>query len=232
MTQIGEMSVNVSTDIMLSDICPIDRLVQRAGRLCRFNKNVGELYIVIPQKDGELYPAPYGSFNKKNKQWEPNTYLKKTIDVIENQSYNADDLVTLINKVYSDKREYSIEAKNNAKKLLDLFKYNWLINPAQKVEEDDEETMEWKSRNIEPRDNVYVNKPESCYFSSYYKFQSWSISTSIELPAYLLKKVKDLHLVDLVKMAIGQREEYKWILREGFYDDEIGIKFPSDDNIW
>ena len=39
LTQIGEMSINISADLMISDICPIDRLVQRAGRLCRFNND-------------------------------------------------------------------------------------------------------------------------------------------------------------------------------------------------
>ena len=60
LTQIGEMSVNISADIMLSDLCPIDRLVQRAGRLSRFNKIIGQLYVLIPMKEGSTYPAPYG----------------------------------------------------------------------------------------------------------------------------------------------------------------------------
>ena len=37
LTQIGEISINISTDFMISDICPIDRLMQRVGRLCRFD---------------------------------------------------------------------------------------------------------------------------------------------------------------------------------------------------
>src|SRR5690606_3451871 len=47
LTQIGEMSVNISADIMISEICPIDRLVQRAGRLSRFDRRkTGQLHIV------------------------------------------------------------------------------------------------------------------------------------------------------------------------------------------
>ena len=36
LTQIGELSVNISADYMLSELCPLDRLVQRVGRLARF----------------------------------------------------------------------------------------------------------------------------------------------------------------------------------------------------
>ena len=58
LTQIGEMSINISADIMISELCPIDRLTQRAGRLCRFDKKkVGELYLLVPQKNNFVYPA-------------------------------------------------------------------------------------------------------------------------------------------------------------------------------
>src|SRR5207253_2266752 len=75
LTQIGEISVNISADFMISDLCPLDRLAQRAGRLSRFdNRNgrveraIGELFVVEPyyidKKTNELafYPAPYGSY--------------------------------------------------------------------------------------------------------------------------------------------------------------------------
>lgn len=41
MTQIGEMSVNISSNYMISEMCPADRLVQRIGRLSRFDKTIG-----------------------------------------------------------------------------------------------------------------------------------------------------------------------------------------------
>ena len=33
MTQVGEMSLNVTFGAMVSDLCPVDRLAQRTGRL-------------------------------------------------------------------------------------------------------------------------------------------------------------------------------------------------------
>ena len=43
LTQIGEISINISSELMISEVCPIDRLMQRAGRLCRFDNSVGEI---------------------------------------------------------------------------------------------------------------------------------------------------------------------------------------------
>jgi CRISPR-associated endonuclease/helicase Cas3 len=68
LTQIGEMSINISADLMISELCPIDRLTQRAGRLCRFDKSkIGELYVLIPQKNDLIFPAPYGEYDKRKK---------------------------------------------------------------------------------------------------------------------------------------------------------------------
>lgn len=83
LTQIGEISINISSELMISEICPIDRLMQRAGRLCRFDNSVGEMYALIPYKDNTLYPAPYGSYSQMKSHGFhvklyclPSTYLK------------------------------------------------------------------------------------------------------------------------------------------------------------
>ena len=79
MTQIGEMSVNISAPLMLSDLCPWDRLAQRIGRLVRFGFcNTGICYVVAPIKDETLYPAPYGEFEKGKKRWKAYDSLTNT----------------------------------------------------------------------------------------------------------------------------------------------------------
>ena len=229
MTQIGEMSVNVSADVMLSDLCPIDRLVQRAGRLCRFNKNIGELYVVVPEKEGMLYPAPYGMFDVKSKMWLPNTYLLKTLELLSKKQYTSESLVNLINDVYSDEKTYSAIADHNAKELLLMFRCNWLINPAQGSKEDDDKVMNWRSRCIEEKGTVYISQPELNNFYSYFRFQSWSSATSLEVPIYQLKKMKSKGMVYELGITISNQESVIHVLKDGFYDQEIGIKFPSDE---
>src|SRR5690606_18691842 len=108
LTQIGEMSINISADIMITELCPIDRLVQRAGRLCRFDKEkTGELYVVIPQKEGKHYPAPYGKYIPKQ-GWEAFPSLLKTQEIIDCKKYSAGEFVVLVNEVYPSFDSFSI----------------------------------------------------------------------------------------------------------------------------
>ncbi|MBW7941196.1 MAG: CRISPR-associated helicase Cas3', partial [Candidatus Kuenenia stuttgartiensis] len=116
MTQIGEMSVNISSNYMISEMCPADRLVQRIGRLSRFDKTIGQLDILIPHKNEEIYPAPYGQYIMKQ-GWQMNEALEKSIKLLECKQYNAFDFVELINRVYERIHEFSNITKLNADKL-------------------------------------------------------------------------------------------------------------------
>lgn len=100
LTQIGEMSINISTELMISELCPIDRLTQRVGRLCRFDKTkIGDLHILIPEKDGKIYPAPYGEYDRKNKTWIPAKAFLETEKILKCEPYNAEKLVNLLNLI-------------------------------------------------------------------------------------------------------------------------------------
>jgi len=232
LTQIGEMSINISADIMISEFCPIDRLTQRAGRLCRFDKTkIGELHVLIPQKNDLIYPAPYGEYNHKAKAWVPCEALLKTSDILDETSYSAEKLVSLLNHVYAVQESFSPKAINNAKNLKEYFSWNWLINPKQITATDDTDTNFWKSRNIPPQDIVFVEKPISRFFYSYLDFQDWKLQNSLELPVYLIEKGKKLHMIDLEKIKIMEGVETIYILREGFYSKETGAYFIEEQNI-
>lgn len=235
LTQIGEMSINISADFMISEICPIDRLIQRAGRLCRFEinrkRNIGELHIVIPQKKGVLYPAPYGNFDLHEKTWEPVQPLLETIERLDLKGYSAKMLISLLNKIYSKKNEYTAVARRNAKKLKELFISNWLINPLYQVTEDDNDGNNWRSRNIPPQDTVYTSLPENKYFNNYFEYQEWKIMNSIEVPVYLIELYKKKHIVDFQSIFLKEEEEVITVLRKDFYNFEKGVFLPDEDSI-
>lgn len=232
LTQIGEMSINISADIMISELCPIDRLTQRAGRLCRFDKTkVGELYLLVPQKNDLVYPAPYGEPDPKTKVWIPCEAFVKTAEILDTTSYSAERLVSLLNHVYAVQESFSPKALNNAKNLKEYFSFNWLLNSKQITATDDTDTNFWKSRNILPQDTVFVEKPTSNTFYNYFSFQNWKLNNSLELPVYLIEKGKKLHMIDLVRIRIKEEYECIYVIREGFYNKEKGIAFIVEGSI-
>lgn len=230
LTQIGEMSINISADIMISELCPIDRLTQRAGRMCRFDKTkVGELYLLVPQKNDLVYPAPYGEYDQKIKAWVPCEAFVKTSEILDATSYSAEKLVSLLNHVYAVQDSFSPKAINNAKSLKEYFSWNWLINPTQIPAADDTDANFWKSRNILPQDTVFVEKPISKFFHNYFSFQNWKLNNSLELPVYLIEKGKKLHMLDLEEIWIKDEKEFIYVIREGFYNKTKGVIFIEED---
>lgn len=233
LTQIGEMSINISADIMLSDLCPIDRLTQRAGRLCRFDKNkVGKLYVVVPVKDDVLYPAPYGTFDKKTTSWEPCASLELTLNLLECKNYSSNDLVQLLNKVYSKSSEFSARAIENANNLKDYFMYNWLIGSKEIVQADDDSTNFWSSRNIPPQGSVFITDEETLSFRSYSHFNEWKLSNAIEVPIYLIeqgiKKYGTIRKIDNVR--IDDEENITIYAQVGCYNKGNGLNIKKKDN--
>jgi len=230
LTQIGEMSINISADIMITELCPIDRLTQRAGRLCRFNKTkIGELYVLVPQKNEMVYPAPYGGYDRKNRTWVPCEAFVKTSEILELSPYNAEKLVNLLNYVYSEQDSFSAKAINNARSLKEYFSCNWLINPKQKTATDDTDTNFWQSRNIAPQDVVFVEKPASKFFYNYFDFQRWKLMHSLELPIYLIERGKKQSIIYMETIMIKENEEIIYIIKDGFYDSTRGITFVESE---
>lgn len=233
MTQIGEMSINISADIMISELCPIDRLTQRAGRLCRFDDSqIGELFIIIPQKNDSDYPAPYGDYNNRIKEWIPCDAFVKTKEILQTAFYSAEKLVQIINDIYSEETSFSSKAISNANELKEYFQFNWLINPIQIINTDDSETNFWRSRNIPPQDIVYTMKPERKNLYNYLSFQEWKLKHSIELPVYLIEKARKQHIIDVLPIKIKEEEDTINIIREDFYNSAKGITFMEDVNLF
>lgn len=226
MTQIGEMSINISADIMISDLCPIDRLTQRAGRLCRFNRQkVGDLYVVRPLKGGSVNPAPYGTPPSRDcKNWIAAEAFDLTNSKIKTQKYNSIELLLLLNEIYNKGTLFSIKARENAKHLEEYFMCNWLIGSKERTKEDDTSNQFWKSRDILPQETVYACKPEKSYFRNWHEFQEYKLLSSLEIPLYILQKAIKLHIVDSYEVLIGlEQSESIYIIREGFYNETLGF---------
>lgn len=228
LTQIGEMSVNISADIMISEICPIDRLVQRAGRLCRFDDHkVGDLYLLLPQKNDSLYPAPYGTFNKKENAWIPNEALLKTIAQIKCSSYSPGKFVDIINTVYSSV-SYSEKAEENANKLKSLFVSNIVVLPLAISEEDESDAGEWKSRDMGVNASVFTKIPPYPSFYSPREFQEFKLEYAVDVPVYVAVKGFKENLLQKIEVQVANEVQSIYLCVEGIYDPLKGLNFSYD----
>lgn len=226
LTQIGEISVNISADFMISELCPIDRLMQRVGRLSRFGKQVGKLHVILPMRDEKDYPAPYGSFSRQT-GWEANPAFAKTKDLLELKAYSAADFITLVNQVYDVQQELPDDAKRNAQKLQDSFIYNWLILPANEMKEDEEETEHWKSRNIPAQVTVFRIHPDG-YFKNYMEFQAFKNESGIAIPIYLAERGISNGSISLSEIGVRDEKRNILIASNSAYSFEEGLNIEYD----
>lgn len=244
LTQIGELSVNISADLMISDLCPIDRLAQRVGRLSRFDKDkVGELFVVDPYKAGgdSLYPAPYGRWIT-GKGWELSEPLRKSNELLEDGEYSAKRFVDMVNEVYPTVPPIKPHVRANNEKLENCIVGNWLIGPVEHTGEDDENTKDWKSRDIPLQRLVYANyeadslsEADNQSFRSWRAFRRFQLEHGIQCHSYEFEKAENNARLEKTTFMISSnsRDEYKeekaWIVKKAFYNFEQGLHFDLDD---
>lgn len=246
LTQIGEMSVNISAPLMLSELCPWDRLAQRAGRLNRFAwHRAAKLYIVRPVRKGQLYPAPYGSPLPAG-GWEANPALLETERRLRNmlpgnkpRPITAAEFVKEVNLLYPVAPHFDSRAADNRKRLLDLMRNNWLI-VSRRGSDEDRGTVagEWCSRDIDPQTTVFVALPAAVlpergdpdasafHFRSYDEIRGFELDHAVSCPVYLVHKElrrKENAQVTACKYTVGDDNEEHLFLYTDCYDSERGL---------
>ncbi len=237
MTQIGEMSVNISSPVMLSDLCPWDRLAQRIGRLVRFdNQGEGICYVTEPQKDGELYPAPYGEYDRGKQSWIPVDALTNTMKDLKEQFAAAkvvteDELVDFVNELYPIVPEMDNTTKNNQRNFINLIKDNWLIQPAMESNEEDVTVADkWSSRHIPPQVTVLSYEKrgqEKFLFTDFNDFQNHALEYGVACPVYLIEKElrKSSPKVEVVEIKLEKKGEAIKVYLTWHYDPQMGLAF-------
>lgn len=245
LTQIGEISVNISADFMISDLCPLDRLAQRAGRLSRFdNRNgrikrvAGELFIVEPyyvnKKTGEpaFYPAPYGTYKNG---WEMTEALSKSNELLFEGDYSAKTFVNLVNMLCPIAPEIKPHARDNRRALEDCVITNWLILPAEQVEGDDDHTLNWRSRDVPPQYTIYADYESDIFMDSEdpaphnkTELREWEIRHGINIYAYEFNTAVENGLLKPIHFMIGEELIERLIVLPSYYDNERGLNFKAE----
>lgn len=237
LTQIGEMSVNISTPLMLSDVCPWDRLAQRVGRLLRFQEaSSGTCWVMHPLKEQVFYPAPYGEYDKGRRGWKAFPAMLETVQQIAGmQTFEADAdfLVDRVNGLYAALPDMGSSANSNQLDFKNLIKHNWLILPDTRVEEDDGEAGNWSSRKIPPQGLIFTDiESVPPHFKNYEEYQALALIQACTCPQYLIekecRKPADLRLLGQITKSIGHKEEriqLFYIKHKYLYHPKKGLAF-------
>lgn len=251
LTQIGEISVNISANLMISELCPVDRLAQRAGRLARFEradgtKSKGELFVIEPhrinKKTGllELSPAPYGHYTS-GAGWEASEALKRSSELIAEGNYSAKRFVDLTNEIYPAPEKIASHVLENREELRKCAILNWLILPQEQnqAEGDDERTLYWRSRDIPFQNTVYANFRMSGFDfeeidelpTTYRARRRFELRHGVKCHAYEFAYAVKNDL--LVKKTIEIRErdpETVYLVPENYYSEDMGLLFSNDES--
>jgi CRISPR-associated endonuclease/helicase Cas3 len=210
LTQIGEMSVNISAPIMLTEACPWDRLAQRAGRNGRFDmEGDATLYVTLPTRDGAPYCAPYGTLVDRQ-GWVPSRFFERSVSRMrellndgpgDRLAVDAAFFVGEVNDLYPSAPDFSGGAEENRARLYDWMRKAWMIvTPREADEEHGVVEGKWRTRDILPQVTVFVRWPEAEIDDpddadgSVYRFENWDayhafeLEYGISIPTYLMAK--------------------------------------------
>ena len=218
LTQIGEMSLNISSPLMVSELCPFDRLAQREGRLSRFpGMPPGDLHVITPTQDGELYPAPYGEYLMGPRAWRPTEAFLETQNRIRSKSYSPADFVEEVNHLYQSPEVFSPRARRNQERLDELMRNHWLIVPDRANDEDEREEAEWRTRDIPPQRPVFIEHPPAS-FESWGEYRHFERIKSVESPVW---EVAASEITEVASFHIQDDEETVAYCEE--YSPEVGL---------
>jgi CRISPR-associated endonuclease/helicase Cas3 len=107
-TQVFEQSLDIDFDVMFTQLCPIDLLLQRMGRLHRHTRKSRPNGVVYPKC--YVVGADWGNFDNGSKAVYGEYLLMRTCSVLENWSSNIklpDDIPHLVAQLYNDDFEIS-----------------------------------------------------------------------------------------------------------------------------
>jgi CRISPR-associated endonuclease/helicase Cas3 len=106
-TQVLEQSLDVDFDAIISDLAPMDLLIQRAGRLQRHQRGSrppAVLYVHMPEPIDDSGEKWFSSWSKAGMVYPSHGRLWATAKLIESRGFwkEPEDLRTMIERAYSD----------------------------------------------------------------------------------------------------------------------------------
>ena len=234
LTQIGELSVNISTQFMVSDLCPADRMVQRIGRLGRFDpSNIGTVYALYPQKQNkqgiaEDYCAPYGTRDAQAGHWIPVLAYARSFAAFKAKTYTAGDFVEIVDAVYAEDIIETVTETTNRRNLEALIACNAVTLPVRKSEEGADKTLDYRPRSIPDQTTLYwAQGGVEVEFGSQRELDEFELLNTVSVYNYRVNELlrRNVLVSQTVKIRGGDSEKELALLflTAGGYDSETGV---------
>jgi CRISPR-associated endonuclease/helicase Cas3 len=230
MTQVGEMSLNISVDMIISDVAPFDRLVQRLGRGKRFDDGMCDVYIINPISKGYLYPAPYGHYDVTKHYWVANDAMKSTVDILKKNKvngktdYSIKDFIDTVNQIYPSFK-LSNKAISNTEILETCFKSQWLYQNMNSADENGN-TGGWQVRNITRNEiELFIDKPNAT-FDTWFEYEINKRENTIKLDMNYIEKMMGVGVVHELDIIVGNEEKSIYYLDDSsLYNKHDGLDY-------
>jgi CRISPR-associated endonuclease/helicase Cas3 len=222
-TQVIEISLDISCDLMYTELAPGDALGQRGGRLNRKGRtwiSNGFEHTMKVFMTEELDDA-----EPKNRPYDPN-HLKKTIESIDNgRPYSYLQLKNMCDEVY---RDYELTTPTNLK---EEFNYCCLFGDAPyQINFGDEEkgrAIQIRSENVQKIDVIpwdYYDNDED----------ELKVENQAKIPLWWYKQDQKEHggmtrYFELINKTIGRKEKPYWICKIP-YNKDIGFDYKRVDD--
>lgn len=212
LTQIGELSVNISTKLQFSDICPPDRKVQRLGRDDRFTSGhrSGKLIILRPHKKGKLYLNPYTRVHEALMQM-----MQDYESYVPPGQLTYGSMIDIINQVYSIENLRTPEAIHNADILMrDVI--NSFIIPSRKARDpyNEDSQSDWKSRNIEEEGIEVMTSQINQAFSYGTEYREHKFANAVQCPASVFRHNLKKERIGLGTIKVDKKNTEYYYLRD------------------
>jgi CRISPR-associated endonuclease/helicase Cas3 len=216
-TQVIEVSLDIDYDVMYTEVCYPDSLVQRAGRINRYGKlgNEGQGLVVVC--------LPEGWNNRDSSLPYDFNMLSDSIALIEGEVNNINselDYVRLTNLFYDESWRSSQEAEERFESIWIRLHYVYRANLS------DDNMMEL----LRTRSGILtINAFSRSHWNQIYELDGILYSTdNVEERSNIYRQIRMFSIsVPITKTArFNSRQghgEFEYLLVEADYDDELGL---------
>ncbi len=253
-TQVVEVGVNATCDVLHTELAPAASILQRAGRCARFEHENGRVFVYLPQtKDGEPDYTPYFLKKQSHKTERGKRLCESTWQALALPQFQNTHMSFSLEQDLIDAVHTPIDAE-----ILDAIQDNergWLENALTAMREQEQGLASELIRNVNtrfvivhpnPKTDENLTKNPWCYDGFALQpttlYKAYKDAKNLDVPWIMQEACRLADSVSDEETPAHQTSEYKWVNltseNEVFagialavhpqlaqYDEELGLRF-------